>query len=284
MKKAFFAVSLVLFSSGVLFLFSYFYFFDGKLHIVVCNVGQGDAIFMRTPRGADILIDGGPDKSVLSCLSSHMPFWDKNIEVVILTHPDADHITGLTDVIQRYSVNQLFTQPNPGKTKIYELFRKELADKKLSARFVEANDKIKIDEINLEILSPASNKSDPDAKSGSLNVYSVISKLTFGNFSALFTGDAGKEVEDVIAPMAGKIDVLKVPHHGSQTGMDDFFLSSIRPQVALISVGANNRYGHPAKISLDLLGKYGVRVFRTDQGGEIEILSDGLNYSVKTAN
>lgn len=282
MKKIVFIISLILFSTGVLFFFVYLNFYDSRLHLVMCDVGQGDAIFLRTPTGADVLIDGGPDKSVLSCLGNNMPFWDKSIEAVILTHPDADHITGIVDVIKRYSVNALFTQPNASKTDIYKLFEKELADKKLSAKFVEAGDRIKIDDkVSLNILSPASNQPDPKAKSGSLNVYSVIAKLTYGNFSALFTGDAPALVEDRISNSIGKIDILKVPHHGSKTGMSEVFLNAIKPEIALISVGANNRYGHPSQISLDLLERRGIKSYRTDRNGELEILSDGLTYSIK---
>lgn len=282
MKKVIFILSLILFSTGVLFFFFYLNFYDGKLHLVVCDVGQGDAIFVRTPSGADVLIDGGPDKSVLSCLGNHMPFWDKTIEVVILTHPDADHITGMVDVIKRYNVNALFTQPNPGKTDIYKLFIRELAEKKLSAKFVKAGDVLKMpDGIEFHIISPQSSQPDPGANSSSLNAYSVILKLKYGKFSALLTGDAGSEVQDRIAEAAGDVDVLKVPHHGSKTGMSDYYLSVIKPEIGLISVGVNNRYGHPSQISLDFLRSHNVRVYRTDQNGEVEILSDGLKYSIK---
>lgn len=282
MKKLVFIISLVLFSTGVLFFFAYLNFYDGKLHLVMCSVGQGDAIFLRTPGGADVLIDGGPDKSVLSCISSRMPFWDKTIEAIILTHPDADHITGAVDVIKRYNVSALFTQSNSSTTDIYKLFQMELAEKKLSAKYVEAGDKIKIDDkVTLDILSPASNQPDPAAKGNSLNVYSVVVRLNYGNFSALFTGDAPASVMDRIAQGAGRVNVLKVPHHGSKTGMSEGFLNVIKPEISLISVGVSNRYGHPSQISLNLLERHGVKAYRTDKNGEIEILSNGLTYSLK---
>lgn len=281
MKKIIIGLCLLLFSLGILSFFVYFSLNDGKLHLTVCDVGQGDAILIRTPNGSDILIDGGPDKSVLSCLSAHMPFWDRNIEAIILTHPDADHLTGIVSVLQRYDVSQLFTQPNAGSTDIYLLFQKELADKNLSAKFVEAGDSLKFDDkVEFKILSPASSKPDPLAKKGSLNIYSVIGRLSYGNFSALFTGDAPIVEEEKIASEAGKVDVLKVSHHGSKTGTSDNFLNSILPQIALISVGVNNRYHHPAEESLKFLNNHGVKIFRTDKNGEIDILSDGMNYSI----
>lgn len=282
MKRALLIISFIMFSTGILIFFVSRNFNDGKLHLIFCDVGQGDAIFIRTSGGSDILIDGGPDRSILSCLDDHMPFWDKTIEAVILTHPDKDHLGGVVDVIKRYRVSALFTQPNPGKTDIYKLFEKGLADKKLSAKFVEAGDILRMpDGTELDILSPESRAPDPQANKSTLNTYSVIAKLKYGKFSALFTGDAGVEVEDRIAERAGDIDVLKVPHHGSKTGMSDYFLSMVKPEIAVISVGAKNSYGHPTQFSLDLLNNHGARIIRTDLDGEVEILSDGLSWSLK---
>jgi beta-lactamase superfamily II metal-dependent hydrolase len=108
-----------------------------------------------------------------------------------------------------------------------------------------------------------------------VNGFCLIQLLSYGNFKALLTGDAGSLVEDKIAAGVGKVDVLKVPHHGSKTGMSDYFLSQISPRLAIISVGANNRYGHPAKSALDLLKNHNVKTLRTDQNGEVEIITDG---------
>ena len=158
MKKFIFIFGGGIVLTTILFLFVFFSQSDGKLHLVICDVGQGDAIFIRTPEGLDVLIDGGPDKKVLDCLARHMSFWDKTLEAVILTHPDADHITGLVDVIKRYYVISFYTQANSGRTQIYKLFESTLAEKKLSARFVMRGDVLGLGEdIELDIISPASN-------------------------------------------------------------------------------------------------------------------------------
>lgn len=272
-----------IFLIGLIF-FSLFSFNDKNLHVVVCDVGQGDAILIKTPSQAQILIDGGPDRSVLDCLSSNMPFWDKSLDAVILTHPDADHITGIVDVIKRYKVNALFTQSRPSKTQIYKLLLDVLAEKKLSAKYVKTGDRLKIsNEVELKIIWPASEASSQIYQKGSntrLNEYSVITLLRFGNFSAIFTGDAGSRVMDQIARNLKNIDILKVPHHGSKTGMNDHFLEVIKPELAVISVGAKNRYKHPSEYSLDLLAKHKIKILRTDLSGEIEIISDGKSWSV----
>lgn len=260
---------------------------DGKLHLIVCDVGQGDGILIRTPNGTDILIDGGPDDSILNCLAKHLPFWDRTIELMVLTHPHADHLTGLISVLQRYIVLHFVSENVVNNSAGYKKLTSLLADKNLSAKDLYTQDKILFtDKTTLTTVWPEKDwfnihkldsKSDIDLD---LNGFSVIQLLSYGNFKALLTGDAGFLTEDKIALKLGKINVLKVPHHGSKTGMSDYFLSSINPNLAIISVGAKNRYGHPNKIALDLLAKYNIKTLRTDKNGEVEVITDGKTYSV----
>lgn len=264
---------------------------DGKLHLVFCNVGQGDAIFIRTPSGNDILIDGGPDDSVLTCLSNHMPFWDKDIEVMVLTHPHADHLTGLISVLKRYEVIHYFTENVKNDTAIYKRLQSILADKKITAKFTFSGDRIDFsDKTKLLTVWPDENwfnNQRPeditnDNISLDVNGFSVVQKLSYGNFNALLTADAGVLIEDKIAKLVGKVDVLKVPHHGSKSGMSDYFLTGIKPSLAVISVATKNRYGHPSKTALDLLQKYNIKTLQTDKNGEIEVVSDGKTFNVYT--
>ncbi len=287
MKKFLFYFTLALFLLLLVFGYQYFKFNDGRLHIVICDVGQGDGIFIRTPLGEDIVIDGGPDDKILSCLSSHMPLWDRTIELVILTHPDADHSTGIVDVIKRYQVASFETEKAPGKTQIYNKLLTTLAEKRLSARYLYQGDKFS-EKDGMEFLTLWPTPQDVDDilqkisnKNISLNILSVTQLLKYKNFKALFTGDEPSEVGDRIAPLAGKIDLLKVPHHGSRTGMDYNYLAQIHPSLAVISVGARNKYGHPTEFSLDLLKAAGAKILRTDQNGEVEIISDGETWSYK---
>lgn len=284
MRKAlftFFTASILL---NILIFFVFLSFNDGKLHLIICDVGQGDAIFIQTPTQAQILIDGGPDKKVLECLSRHMPFWDRSLDAVILTHPHADHITGLVDVIERYKVNAFYTEKVDADTQIYKLFMSKLAEKGLSAKDLQTSknfsDKSGVRLITLWPSAETIQQTDQTNANLDLNGLSVISLIKYANFSALLTGDAGVVVEDQIADLAGDIDVLKVPHHGSKTGMNDYFLSSTRPELAVISVNSNNRYGHPAPFTIELLKKHKIKTLRTDFNGEVEIISDGKTWSV----
>lgn len=273
-----------------LFFYQYAKFNDNRLHLVVCDVSQGDGIYIRTPGGSDILIDGGPDDSILNCLSKHMPFWDRDIEVVVLTHPHADHLTGLISVLKRYNVIHYFTENVKNNTLVYNKLQAALAVKNLTAKYTFSGDRIDFaDKSSLLTVWPDkdwfenqklqdSQNSGKDNFSLDVNGFSVISLLSYGKFKALLTGDAGVLIEEQIAKTVGKIDVLKVPHHGSKTGISSLFLEEISPKLAIISVGAKNRYGHPAKEILDLLQKYNVKILSTDKNGEIEIVSDGKTF------
>lgn len=292
MTKYFLLFTFALFVSGGLFFYENQKFNDGKLHLIVCNVGQGDGILIRTPRGSDILIDAGPDDSILDCLSNHMPFWDREIEILILTHPHADHLTGLISVLKRYKVMHYFTENVKNDTLVYRKLQDALAKNNLTAKFSFAGDRISFaDKTSLLTVWPQrewfenqklqdSQNSSPDSSSLDVNGFSLITLLSYGNFKALLTGDAGVLVEEKIADTVGNIDVLKVPHHGSKTGLSSLFLRETSPKLAIISLGAKNRYGHPAKISLDLLAKYNIKTLRTDKNGEVEVVSNGKSFKV----
>lgn len=292
-KRIIFSITLIVFIVGIA-VFDYSRFYDGKLHLVFCNVGQGDAIFIRTPGGKDILIDGGPDDLVLDCLSNHMPFWDRTIEVVVLTHPHADHLTGLISVLERYQVIHYFTEKVENRTKVYQRLQDTLAVKNVTAKYTFSGDRIDFpDKTQLLTIWPdkevVNNQElqdigsvEQDSSSLDVNGFSVISQISFGDFNALLTGDAGVLIEDKIAKIVGSVDVLKVPHHGSKTGMSEYFLEELRPILAVISVGVKNRYNHPSEEMINLLKSKQIKTLRTDRDGEIEVVSDGKEFKVFT--
>ncbi len=271
---------------------------DNRLHMVVCDVGQGDAILV-TYKTTQMLVDGGPNASVLKCLSKHVPFYDHRIEVVILTHPQADHMNGLIEVVKRYSVLQFVKEPVENNTDGYKELMKLL--ERIPVRAVYAGDEIRFKNQGpmFNIIWPSREfmamHTSPSVATGpspvmgegnaggevlgvvgiDLNETAIVGKLSFGNFSALLTSDAG-----VIAPPV-MADVLKVPHHGSKYGMTKSWLEAVRSKLAIISVGKNS-YGHPTEEALKLLrdlpaGRQ-VKILRTDQDGEVEVVSDGKKW------
>jgi len=249
---------------------------DKKLRVVICDVGQGDAIFIRTPQGSDILIDSGPDDSVLSCLGRHMPFWDKTLEIAILTHPDADHVTGFIDVIKRYKLISFYTSKVEAKTTVYNQFLKTLKDYKIKQNFLWQGDRFTFeDDLTMETLWPTEYWSG-----ATTNSFSTTELSSYKSFKVLLTGDLDAEQMEHVTNLAGDIDFLKVPHHGSRFSLTEEILETLSPEMAVISVGKNS-YGHPTPFILNLLKSKNIKTLRTDQNGEIEIISDGRTWKIK---
>lgn len=263
---------------------------DGKLHIVFCDVGQGDAAYIRFPDGRDMLVDGGPNNSVLQCLGRHMPFWDRTIDVVVLSHPEKDHMGGLVSVFQRYHVGYFVRSDIQKGTDVDRALFALAKEKKIPQKLVVAGDEVRIGLAKLSVIWPSDSQialmqgqNVLGVTTDSVNESAVVFWLRYGVFDVLFTGDADSRVEGQYrgSELAdAPIEVLKVPHHGSKTGMTSDFLDWIRPQLAVISVGRNS-FGHPTPEMLQLLADYHARVLRTDQEGDVEVVSDGSNWIVR---
>lgn len=285
--KIAFIVSLALFSLGAIFFYQYSRFNDNKLHIVFCDVGQGDAIFIRTAKGLDILIDGGPDNSVLSCLSNHMPFWDRTIEIVALTHPHADHLVGLIGVLKRYKVDLFITEKLENKTESFREFARLVENKKIPVQYGFSGDRVKIkDGVVLQVLSPSKEflaRTSPSGVIGESGEFaSLILILSYGEFDALLTGDSQVSgLSEAISAQLPSIEVFQVPHHGSKTGINQELIDQIHPKLAVISVGKNNKYGHPSKEVIEILRNKEIKILRTDQNGEVEVVTDGKGWGIR---
>ena len=271
-------ISLLISGLALIFIFSYQsgQLSDKVLTIVFCDVGQGDAIYIRTPGEADILVDGGPGNKVLGCLSKNMPFWDREIELVFATHPDADHIGGLVDVIQSYSVKSFNTVAAEKKTKISETLKKTISEKRVPYQEITAGSKFTLsDGVVIETKWPREDFSSQDT-----NEYSLVQLLKFGDFDLLLTGDITYQILDNLDLNLNSIEVFKLPHHGSKTGVDNSTFEKIHTLLAVISAGKNNSYHHPHPSVLNLLKKFGVEYKRTDEDGSIKIVTDGQTTKV----
>lgn len=267
---------------------------DDRLHLVTCDVGQGDAILV-TYRSSQVLVDGGPDNSVLDCLARHIPFWDRTIEVAVLTHPQADHLNGLVPVIERFAVDRVVVNGLVADTAGFRAFRDSLISEGAKLHLAARGDQIRLNPLRLSVLWPEERLGTEQAWredqgtavlgaanfSDDVNESSVVLSLGFGAFDALLTGDLGfaGEQELVADGVLTKVEVLKVGHHGSKFSSGADFLEAIRPQVAVVSVG-KNRYGHPTPETLERLSTVGVRVLRTDLAGDIEVVTDGNEWWV----
>jgi|BarGraNGADG00212_2_1021979.scaffolds.fasta_scaffold05239_5 competence protein ComEC len=279
---------------------------DGRLHVYFLDVGQGDAIFVRTPDGRQILVDGGPSpEALLNQLGEVMPFWDRSLDLVVLTHPDADHMTGLVALLERYQVTQTLddlesdgiaatgapsgsapsggmtmTEADPAQLKAAAPWLAQAA--RPGTRRVRASPgmRLVIGKSSFTVLSTGLTQSGPSAAGD--NNDSLVLRLDYGTTSFLLTGDAEREAEAEMlrAGLPLRADILKVGHHGSSRSTSAPFLSAVKPRLAIIQVGAGNRFGHPQPDVLQRLADS--RVLRTDQNGRIEVISDGEKLWLKT--
>jgi len=264
---------------------------DNQVHLVFCDVGQGDATLISY-KSIQILIDGGPNDKVLDCLSHNVPFTDRTIEMVVLTHPNADHYNGLISVIKRYDILQFVINSLAEDSISFWEFRQAVLAEGAPIYSPQAGDELKIDPLKLTVLWPESKLGDelvwnPKSSqssvlgaagfSGDLNDTSITLELKFGNFKALFPGDLSSLSELNLA--LEDIDILKVAHHGSKSSTSADFLTATKPELAVISVGKNS-YGHPTRELLERLGDYDTKILRTDEKGEIKITSDGQSWKI----
>lgn len=249
------------------------------LKVDFLDVGQGDSTFIQTPENHQVLIDGGPDESALQEISSLMPFWDKDLDLVILTHPDADHMQGLLDILQRYKVDYILWSGIKKTSPEYQVWISALErQKKMGSKIIiaEAGQEVKLGEVSIHTLYPLENLEGKELKSSSNNTC-IVSRLIYGKNSFIFTGDISAKAEKELLKSGENIssDVLKVAHHGSKYSTSDLFLAALEPKIAVISVGAKNTYGHPTSEVLQRLDKFGIKVKRTDINGNVDFVSDG---------
>ncbi|MCD5385007.1 MAG: MBL fold metallo-hydrolase [Candidatus Pacebacteria bacterium] len=289
-KVAIIIISLLL----VLNIFSWVIIYDlDRLHqmeVVFFDVGQGNSALIRTPERHRILIDGGPGSIILEKLAQEIPFWDKRIDLIILTHPHSDHLSGLIDVLGRYNVETILWTGVLSDTELSSSWDSHISN--LDVRIAQAGQRIRGSSFYLDILYPI------DSLEGlavdDLNKSSIISRLVSENGSVIFMADALASNEKRIIKISDfcyknrgyysicrvmKInsDIIKIGHHGSRTSTLADFLERVSPSIAIISAGKDNYYGHPHKEILELLDNYDIRVLRTDIDGDIRVIIDNKN-------
>jgi len=251
---------------------------DGKLHVTFLDVGQGDAAFIQTPEGQQVVVDGGPDpRQLLQALGKQMPFWDRTLDVVVLSHAHSDHLTGLVEVLERYRVAVIVDNPYPYDSPIHVQWRSLTEVEGVRVLEAEEGQAIKLGgRVTLEVLNPPSPLIG--GTSSDIDNNSTVLRIRYGDVSILFTGDLQREGEMSLVARDAAMEsaVLKVAHHGSVTSSSMEFLNVVQPRIAVVSVGANNSFGHP---SPEVMGRL-VNVLRTDKSGDISLVSDGHSIQI----
>jgi competence protein ComEC len=247
-----------------------------ELKVVFFDIGQGNAVFVETPQKTQILIDGGPTPMILEKLAGELPFFDRQIDLVILTHPDFDHLAGLVEVLKSYQVDLVSWTGVESKTAEYQEFMVEAS--KTKKVVLSRGEKITVGKnLRFEVLAPLEDFKGREVKD--YNTSSLVLKMTYGKSDFLLTGDAPISIERQLVNIASEI--LEVGHHGSSSSTSDTFLEKVRPEIAVIQVGKDNKYGHPNQVVLERLEKYGIKVMRTDELGDIKFFSDGSQLTIE---
>ncbi len=264
---------------------------DGSVHVIVLDVGQGDAVLLEGDRGGRILVDGGPDPSVLMAdLDRYIPTWDRRLDAIVLTHPHDDHVAGLVAVVERYQVGRAFESGWPADTSAYRSWKSALAARGLAAERLSTGEVLRLDDATLSVLWPDDGTRRPDyldagaTDNRKTNDASVVLLGEYEGRRFLLTGDAEDDVDPILlARGLPTVDMLKAAHHGSATASSDVLLAALRAGVSVVSVGANNTYGHPNAATMARLRAHSSRVFRTDQNGTVETTLDRVAVTVTAA-
>ena len=247
---------------------------DGLLIVTFLNIGQGDAIFIETPDGVQILIDGGPDGTVLRELSQVMNWSDHTIDMVIGTHPDKDHIGGLVDVLGRYKIDTILTTENTGETLTAASYHDALLGEGAKVIMARAGQVFALGaSTTLAVFSPAQNPSLLDS-----NTSSIVVQLRYGDIEFMLTGDAPQSIEEyLVGKFGGQLEseVLKLGHHGSKTASAEGWLKTVTPKYAVVSAGKDNRYGHPNPDVVARVEALNILIENTIEQGPITFKSDG---------
>ena len=256
---------------------------DDNLHVSILDVGQGDAILIQQGN-RQVLVDGGPNpQAIILELGKKMPFWDRTIELVVLTHPSADHVTGLVEVLNRYKVKQVLHPDLDFESDIYDEWLRLVKEKDIKCTIAHAGQQIDLDRAVIAVLNP---QIPPLTGTGSdIDNNGVVLHICMGEVSFLLTADMMWEAEFELITHRAKLTsiVFKIAHHGSDTSTTPEFLAAVNPEVAVISVDAENRFGHPTSEVIERLEeKLGSeKIYRTDEQGTIEFITDGERLWVR---
>ena len=283
-NKIFLTLAVIFAGLGVLLILSFQNY--GKFRLIFCDVGQGDGMLLVSPSGKQIVVDGGPGTKIVDCLSASMPFWDREIDLMVVTHAQKDHMEGLLEVLARYKVEMVAETKVNNDSDLYREWKKAVAEEKAKIYIAKKGNRLKVDRLTFDVLWADAQKLSQwqSAPPSDLNEAAVVLRVNYGpstgsGFCAYLTADIPKET------LQGLIDrqcqVLKISHHGSKTGTNEEIVNEVRPRLAIIQVGKNN-YGHPTKDVIDLLTSKAVKILRNDTNGIIEITSDGRSFKAKS--
>ncbi len=253
-----------------------------ELEVDFLDIGQGDAILIKTPYGQNVLIDGGPDNTIIKRLSENLPWWDRTIDLMILTHPHDDHVGGLNDVLKRYRVNKILYTGVVHNSPAYLNWLELIRNSHVPLTIIDRPQAIALgDDCWLEILYPRSSLLGQGVDN--LNNSSIVAKLVYREAKFLLTGDIEIEVEQELINSEADLtaQIMKAGHHGSDTSNSEEFLQAVQPNIVVIQAGAENTFGHPSLRAMKRMERTGAKIYRNDLDGTVKLYSDGKKIEIR---
>ncbi len=255
----------------------------GILKFEVLNIGQGDSLYIESPTGTQVLVDGGPGNNLMKVIPSVVPFYDRHIDMIVVTNPDADHYEGFIPLLDKYSADVVL---EPGTNNLYPAYgvlEKEIQDKKIPKILAKRGQIIDLGGgAVLQVLFP-----DRDVSLLSSNDGSIVMRLVYGETSVMLQGDSTAKIEDYLLSLGTttlKSTILKAGHHGSRTSSTFEYVSAVAPQWTVMSSGVNNQYGHPHKETIETMQKLNIPTYDTCNNGTLIFESDGKNFKFINSN
>ncbi|KKR21272.1 MAG: hypothetical protein UT48_C0010G0020 [Parcubacteria group bacterium GW2011_GWE2_39_37] len=262
-------------------LIGFFYKEKDFLEIDFLDVGQGDSILIKAPTGQNILIDGGPDNSVLRRLSENLPWWDRQIDLMVLTHPHDDHVGGLIEVLKHYQIKRILYTGVVHSSPSYLAWLEQIKKRNVVLTIIDRPQTIYFSpDCKMVYISPQESLVGKSVTN--LNNSSLIAKVEYKKVSALLVGDAEAEIEEGMMARGQDLSagLIKIGHHGSDTASSEEFIRAVKPSFGVIQVGKDNSFGHPSKRTLKKLERNNVSVFRNDLQGTIRMSSKGDKWQI----
>lgn len=243
------------------------YVFSDHLQVVFLQIDRGDSIYINTPHHKEIMIDGGYNISTLVSLEKHRPFWDKHLDLLILTHSDSDHYLGFLDILDRFSVGNILMTGSTKYSPPFQKLLKKISEKNIPIIYADQYKDFVVDGVTFDIISPLSSRVGEKSKG---NNESLVIKMQYHQQSILFTGDIEQKTEALLLASGKNVhaDILKVPHHGSRSSSSENFLRAVNPQQAVFTTGTKNQFGHPHKEVLERYTAFNMP-FQNSKDGDV---------------
>lgn len=257
---------------------------NGTLKFAVLDIGQGDALYIESPTGVQVIVDGGPNKTLMKEISAVVPWYDRHIDMIVVTNPDRDHYEGFIPLLDKYSIDVVLEPGTTNPNEAYKILEDKIKEKNIPKILAKKGQRVELGGgAYIDIIFP-----DRDVSGLTPNDGSIVMKLVYGDTSVMLQGDSTAKIEEYLRNSVGsttlRSTILKVGHHGSRTSSTVGYVKAVSPEIAIASSGKENDYRHPHQEVIDTFKKLNIPLYDTCNNGRIVLESDGKNFVLKNTN